>query len=175
MAHVIEGNYSGKDLSIGIVVSRFNEFVTKSMLEGALNELRRAGTSETSITVTWVPGAYEIPLACQTLAQMKTPDALIAIGCIIRGETTHYEHLAQTVCDGLQKVALDSNMPIGFGIITVENMAQAMDRAGGKQGNKGRDAARSALEMIHLIRELKRTSASEVAIQELMTREFEKK
>ena len=174
MAEVIEGNYSGEGLRFGVVVSRFNELITKGMLEGALNELRRSGVSDTALHVVWVPGAYEIPLTCQTLCQSKEIDALIAIGCIIRGETTHYEHLAQSVCDGVQKVALEQNVPIGFGIITVENMAQAIDRAGGKQGNKGRDAARGALEMVRLIQELKSGPEREVTLKRLIEQEFKK-
>lgn len=174
MAEVIEGNYSGEGLRFGIVVSRFNELITKAMLEGALNELRRSGVSDTALHVVWVPGAYEIPLACQAVCQSKEIDALIAIGCIIRGETTHYEHLAQSVCGGIQKVALEQNMPIGFGIITVEDMAQAIDRAGGKQGNKGRDAARGALEMTRLIQELKSGSEREIVLKQLIEQEFKK-
>jgi len=174
MAEIIEGKYSAEGLRFGIVVSRFNEFVTKDMLEGALNELRRFGVSDTAIKVIWVPGAYEIPFACQTLCQTNELDALITIGCIIRGETSHYEHIAQSVCDGIQKVTLEQTIPIGFGVITVENMAQAVDRAGGKQGNKGRDAARSAVEMVQLIRELKPGSERETALKGLIEREFKK-
>ena len=174
MAQVIEGKYSTEGLRFGIVISRFTEFVTKDMLEGALNELRRFGVSDTALKVVWVPGAYEIPFACQTLCQSKDLDALIAIGCIIRGETSHYEHIAQSVCDGIQKVALDEKIPIGFGVITVENTAQAVDRAGGKQGNKGREAARSAIEMVQLVRELKSGPERETALKGLIEREYKK-
>ena len=167
MAEIIEGNYSGKNLRFGIVVSRFNEFVTKALLEGALNELRRSGASESALKVVWVPGAYEIPLACQVLCQSEKPDAFIALGCIIRGETTHYEHMAQSVSDGIQKVALDYQIPIGFGVITAENTAQAIDRSGGKHGNKGRDAARTALEMIQVLKQLEGKS-----FKELVDRQF---
>lgn len=154
MANVFEGIYSGEGLRFGIVVSRFNEFVTKPMLEGALNELRRSGVSEANIHVTWVPGAYEIPLAAQALAKQMECDALIAIGCIIRGETTQYEQIAASVASHLQALALQQSIPIGFGIITVENLEQAIDRAGGKHGNRGREAARSGLEMANLMRSL---------------------
>ena len=162
MAQIVEGNYSGKDLKFGIVVSRFNEWVTKSLLEGALNELRRSGASDSGIKVVWVPGAYEIPLACQMLCQSEKPDAILALGCIIRGETTHYEHMAQSVSDGIQKMALEFMIPIGFGVITAENTAQAIDRSGGKHGNKGRDAARSALEMVHVLKQLEGKSFREL-------------
>ena len=169
MAQVIEGQISGIDLKIGIVVSRFNEWVTKMMLDGALNELRRLGVSDIDIKVVWVPGAYEISLACQTLCETSKIDALIAIGCIIRGETSHYEHIAKTTCDGILKVVLDYKMPIGFGVITVENMAQAIDRAGGKHGNKGRDAAKSAVEMVRLTEALKQNK--EIHFKEIVQRE----
>ncbi|MBI4368538.1 MAG: 6,7-dimethyl-8-ribityllumazine synthase [Candidatus Omnitrophica bacterium] len=173
MAHVMEGKYAGgSPFSFGVVVSRFNELVTKTMLEGALNELRRLGVSEAAIHVVWVPGAYEIPLACKTLSQSQTLDGLIALGCVIRGETSHYEHVAQSVCDGLQKVALERLIPVGYGVLTVENMAQALDRAGGKQGNKGRDAARSAFEMAALAAELHEGKEKEEKLKEFLEREF---
>ena len=175
MAEIIEGNFVGaEDLRIGIVVSRFNEFITKALLEGALNELRRHGISDAAISVVWVPGAHEIPLACQTLSSAKNPDALVAISCIIRGETSHYAYLAKSVCDGIQKVALEQNTPIGFGVITAENITQAMNRAGGKQGNKGRDAAKSAIEMAQIIRTLKQEKEKETTLKTLMEREFQK-
>ncbi|MBI4395175.1 MAG: 6,7-dimethyl-8-ribityllumazine synthase [Candidatus Omnitrophica bacterium] len=174
MAHIIEGEYSGKDLRVGIVVSRFNEFVTKSMLEGALNELRRAGVSDADIHVVWVPGAYEIPFASQSLLESNKFDALVAIGCVIRGETSHYQHLAQAVCDGVQKVALERKIPIGFGVITVESMAQAIERAGGKHGNKGRDAAKSALEMVHIVRKFQTGGEKEITFKKLIEQEFKK-
>ena len=174
MARVIEGNYSGEGLRVGVVVSRFNEFVTKLMLDGAVNELRRAGVSEAALSVVWVPGAYEIPLACQNLCRSEKFDALVAIGCIIRGETSHYEHIAQSVCDGVQEVSLALSIPIGFGVITVEDVAQAMDRAGGKQGNKGRDAARSALEMTQVLRKMKGGEERETTFKELIAQQFRK-
>ena len=174
MAQIIEGKYSGEGLRFGIVASRFNEFVTKDMLDGALNEFRRFGVLDTALKVVWVPGAFEIPFACQALCQSDLLDGLVAVGCIIRGETSHYEHIAQSVCDGIQKVTLEENIPIGFGVITVENMAQAVDRAGGKQGNKGREAAKSAIEMVQLLRELKSESERETAFKELIKQEFKK-
>ena len=155
MAHLHEGTFSSAGLRFGIAVSRFNEFITKPMFEGALNELRRAGVPETLIHVAWVPGAYEIPLACQTLVEQQQCDALIAIGCIIRGDTSHYEHIAQSVANHLQTLVREKSVPIGFGVITVENLEQAIDRAGGKHGNKGRDAARSSLEMANLMRQMR--------------------
>ena len=175
MAEIIEGSYSGEGLRFGIVVSRFNEFVTKAMLDGALNELRRSGVSDTALHVVWVPGAFEIPLACQSLCQTKSFDALVAIGCVIRGETSHYEHIAKSVLEGIQKVALEYNIPIGLGILTVENMAQAIDRAGGKHGNKGRNAAKSAVEMAQLVRELENRQERETRLKQLIDQELKKK
>ncbi|MBI1978234.1 MAG: 6,7-dimethyl-8-ribityllumazine synthase [Candidatus Omnitrophica bacterium] len=174
MTHIFEGEYSARGLKIGIIASRFNEAVTKVMVEGALNELRRLGASETDLYVMWIPGAYEIPLACQSFCESKKPDAIVAIGCIIRGETSHYEHIAQSVCDGLQKVALEQAVPVGLAVLTVETMAQALDRAGGKHGNKARDAARSAVEMARLIQGLKNREDKQVQLKELLNREFRK-
>jgi 6,7-dimethyl-8-ribityllumazine synthase len=172
VANVTEEIHLGTGLKIGIVVSRFNEWVTKPMLEGALNELRRSGVSDADIEVVWVPGAYEIPLACQTLCEVKSLSALVAIGCIIRGETSHYEQIAQSVCDGIQRVALKLKIPIGLGVLTVDDMAQAIDRAGGKHGNKGRDAARSALEMANLIRQLRQEEKKGGLLKDLMEQEI---
>jgi 6,7-dimethyl-8-ribityllumazine synthase len=175
MAEVFEGNLTAKGKSFGIVVSRFNEYVTKSMLEGALNELRRSGVSESQMYVTWVPGAHEIPFACQILVEEKKPNALITLGCIIRGETTHYEHLAQSVTDGIQSVALKYHIPVSLGVLTVENLQQAIDRAGGKIGNKGRDAAKSVIEMACLVEQLKNDTGKEAKIKELINQAFPEK
>src|SRR3989338_6277131 len=161
MTEVFEGLNLGKGKTFGIVVSRFNEYITKALLEGALNELRRVEVLDTDIFVTWVPGAHEIPIACQMLIEDRNPDAVITLGCIIRGETTHYEHLAQSVCDSIQNTALKFNTPISFGVITVENVQQAIDRSGGKVGNKGRDAAKSAIEMAQLAEKLRKKSGKE--------------
>lgn len=169
MAEIIEGHLSGTGLKIGIVVSRFNEYITKALLDGAMNELRRLGVSDVNIQVVWLPGAYEIPFGCQTLCESKKLDAVITLGCVIRGETSHYEHIAQSVADGVIKIALEQKMPIGFGVLTVENMAQAIDRSGGKHGNKGRDAARSAIEMAQITATLKPNK--EIQFKELIERE----
>ena len=151
MPRVFEGEMNAAGLKFGIVVSRFNEIVTKAMLEGALNELRRAGASEEDLSVVWVSGAYEIPLALHALATSQKPEALIALGCIIKGETDHYAHIADSVCRGVEKISLGEKVPIGFGVLTVEDMGQALDRSGGKTGNRGRDAARTALEMARVL------------------------
>lgn len=170
MATVREGDLIGKGKRFGIVVSRFNEFVTKQLLDGALNQLRRSGIQDVDIEVLWVPGAFEIPLALQSLAKRgrcgdsthrKTLSpfgivsfhALIALGCIIRGETSNYKHIAQSTTDAISRVMMDYQIPVGFGLLTVTNFDQATARSGGKHGNKGREAALSAIEMVNLLNE----------------------
>lgn len=174
MARVIEGDHSGLGLRVAIVVSRFNEWVTRSMLEGALNELRRARVRDSDIIVVWVPGAYEIPVASQKLAETEKPDAMIVLGCIIRGETSHYEHIAESVVSGMQRVALEKKMPVGFGVLTVETIQQAIDRAGGKSGNRGREAARSALEMARLIERVEDQSEKGERLDQLLENELKR-
>lgn len=148
----IEGNFDTAGLKLGIVVSRWNEFITKALLDGALDELRRHGADAAQITVVHVPGSFEIPLALNSLAQTKQYAALIALGCIIRGATTHYDHIASAVTSGINSVMLESGIPISFGVITVESIEQAIERAGSKAGNKGSEAALVALEMANLLR-----------------------
>jgi 6,7-dimethyl-8-ribityllumazine synthase len=166
MARIIEGKLNGSDLNVGLVVSRFNEFVTKPLLDGALNELRRFGVAEVNMTVAWVSGAFEIPVTLETMCQSKRYDALVALGCIIRGETSHYEHIAQSVTDQIQKISIQWKMPIGFGVLTVENTDQAIDRTGGKAGHRGRDAVQSVLDTVHVLRGLSDLGQKEKAIQD---------
>lgn len=151
MARVREGELSGKGKRFSIVVSRFNELVTKQLLEGALNYLRRAGVLESDIEVTWVPGAFEIPIAVKVCIMSSEPNAIVALGCIIRGETSNYEHISQAVTNQISQLAVENQVPIGFGILTVDSLDQAITRSGGKFGNKGTEAAESALEMINLL------------------------
>ena len=153
MARVHEGELTAKGKRFGVVVSRFNEAITKELLDGTLNHLRRSGVSEAAIQVAWVPGAFEIPLALKQISESK-PDGLIALGCIIRGETSNYAHIAQSVTDGIQRVMLDCRIPVGFGLLTVENFDQAIARSGGKVGNKGREAAQSAIEMANVLAQI---------------------
>ncbi|MDI6778023.1 MAG: 6,7-dimethyl-8-ribityllumazine synthase [Patescibacteria group bacterium] len=136
----------GSKLKIGIVVSQFNDNITKSMLEGALETLKENKVKKENIKIVWVPGSFEIPLACQRLAETKKFDALVAIGCVIKGETDHYYYIANTASDGIMEVVLDYNLPIGFGVITVNNLKQAKARSRGRH-NKGREAAEAALIM----------------------------
>ncbi|MBI1976198.1 MAG: 6,7-dimethyl-8-ribityllumazine synthase [Candidatus Omnitrophica bacterium] len=144
------GSYDGKNKRFAIVIARFNEFITKQLLEGALDTLLRHGVKEPDIEVTWVPGAFEIPMAAQKIARGKKIDAIITLGAVIRGETPHFDYVCGESAKGIAQVALQTGVPVAYGIITAENTEQAIDRAGLKQGNKGRDAAMTALEMANL-------------------------
>jgi 6,7-dimethyl-8-ribityllumazine synthase len=155
MARVLEGVLSAKGLSFGIVASRFNEFITARLLEGALDALRRHGAEEDRITIARVPGAYEIPLVAKRMAAAGRYDALICLGTVIRGATPHFEYIASEVAKGVAMVGLDTGVPIAFGVLTTDSIEQAVERAGTKAGNKGFDAACSAIEMANLLRELK--------------------
>lgn len=152
---IVEGHLTAEGLSFGIVVSRWNDFITKALLEGALDALKRHGADEAKITVAWVPGSFEIPVAAKTMAQTGRFDALIALGCVIRGATTHYDHIAGGVTSGLNSLALESGLPVAFGVLTVESIEQAIERAGSKAGNKGAEAALVAVEMANLLKKLK--------------------
>ncbi|ASS92466.1 MAG: 6,7-dimethyl-8-ribityllumazine synthase [Bacillaceae bacterium] len=150
----IEGHLVGKDLKIGIVVSRFNEFITSKLLSGAIDALIRHGVSESDIDVAWVPGAFEIPLVSKKLAESKKYDAVIALGTVIRGSTTHYDYVCNEAAKGIANASLQTGVPVIFGVVTTENIEQAIERAGTKAGNKGWDAALSAIEMANLIKSL---------------------
>src|SRR5581483_7322361 len=150
----LAGHLTAQGLSFGIVVSRFNEFITKALLEGALDALRRHGADEGHITVAWVPGSFEIPVAAKALAQSGRFDGIIALGCVIRGATTHYDHIASAVTSGLSSLALESGLPVAFGVLTVESIEQGIERAGSKAGNKGAEAALVAVEMANLLKQL---------------------
>lgn len=152
----VEGLLTAQGLAIGIVVSRWNEFLTKALLEGALDALRRHGADEERITVAWVPGSFEIPVAAKVMAQSGRYDALVALGCVIRGATTHYDHIASAVTGGLSSLALESSLPVAFGVLAVESIEQGIERSGSKMGNKGAEAALVAVEMANLLRELRK-------------------
>ena len=149
-----EGNISGKNLTFAIVVARFNEFITSKLLSGALDALKRHEAAEENISVVWVPGAFEIPLVAKKMAEKKIFDAIICLGAVIRGATTHYDYVCNEVSKGIAQVGLQSGVPTIFGIVTTENIQQAIERAGTKSGNKGFDAAISAMEMANLFKEL---------------------
>lgn len=152
---IVEGHLTATGLSFGIIVSRWNDFITKALLEGALDALKRHGADESRITVAWVPGSFEIPVAAKAMAQTGKFDALVALGCVIRGATTHYDHIAGGVTSGLNSLALETGLPIAFGVLTVESIEQAIERAGSKAGNKGAEAALVAVEMADLLKKLK--------------------
>ena len=154
MPKVHEGNLDAKGLSFGIVVSRFNDFITSRLLEGCLDALRRHGADEKKIEVAWVPGTFEIPLVTKKLAAAKGRSAVICLGALIRGSTPHFDYLAAEVTKGMAQVALDSGMPVINGVITCDTIEQAIERAGTKVGNKGADAAASAIEMANLFGKL---------------------
>jgi 6,7-dimethyl-8-ribityllumazine synthase len=151
---VYEGVLRGEGLRFGIVVSRFNEFISNRLLAGARDCLLRHGASEAEIDVAWVPGALEIPLAAQKLARSKSYDAVICLGAVIRGGTPHFEYVAAEVAKGVAQIQLETGLPVVFGVLTTDTIEQAVERAGTKSGNKGWDAAMSALEMANLVRVL---------------------
>ena len=154
MGNLFEGVLLGKGLKFGMVVSRFNEFITKKLLEGAQDALLRHGVSDGDVDVAWVPGSFEIPLVAKKLAQAKRYDAIICLGAVIRGATPHFEYIAAEVTKGIAKVGLETGLPISYGIITADSLEQAIERAGTKAGNKGFDAAVDAIEMANLLRSI---------------------
>ena len=156
MSHtVIEGALTGSGLRIGIAVARFNSLITDCLLAGALAGLRRHGVAEAAITVVSVPGAWELPLVIATLAESGKYDGLIALGAVIRGDTPHFEYVAGEAAKGIGQAMMQAKTPVVFGVLTTNTLEQAMDRAGGKSGNKGFDAAAIVIEMANLLRELK--------------------
>ncbi len=155
MTKVIEGNLIAKGKKFCIVASRFNDFITKELISGCQDTLVRHGMQNEDLTIAWVPGAFEIPTLAQRLAKSKAYDAIICLGTVIRGSTPHFEYIAAEVAKGVAKISLDSGMPVIFGIITADTIEQAIERAGTKDGNKGRDAAVSAIEMANLLDKVK--------------------
>lgn len=151
MVRIIEGNLIGDQHKIGIVISRFNEFITSKLLSGCLDALYRHGVSADNIDIAWVPGAFEIPLAAQKMAS-KDYDAVICLGAVIRGATPHFEYVSAEVTKGVAQVGLNSGKPVIYGVVTTDTIEQAIERAGTKAGNKGVDAAVSAIEMINLFK-----------------------
>ena len=149
----VRGNFSGKGKKIAIIISRFNEFISNQLFSGCLDALKKSGVSEENISVFWTPGAFEIP---QVLSKLDTKkfDALIALGAVIRGETPHFDYIAAEVSKGVARFAQDKKVPVIFGVITADTVEQAVERSGTKQGNKGRDAALSALEMADIYSQL---------------------
>ena len=149
-----EGNLVAQDMKVGIVVARFNEFITSRLLGGALDGLKRRGVEEEHIHTAWVPGAFEIPLIASKMAKSGNYDAVICLGAVIRGSTSHYDYVCNEVSKGIAAVSLETGVPVMFGVITTENIEQAIERSGSKAGNKGFECAEGAVEMVNLIRSL---------------------
>lgn len=153
-AKTFEGDLVCRNSKFALVVARFNSFITQSLLEGAVDALKRHGAQDNEMEVIWVPGAYELPLAVKRLADLKKYDAIVALGCVIRGGTPHFEYVAGECVKGLSQVMMQYGIPVSFGVLTVDTIDQAVERAGTKAGNKGVDAAMSAVEMVNLLRQL---------------------
>ena len=152
MANVYEGFITGKGLKFGIVVARFNEFITSKLLGGALDTLHRHEADDDNIDVAWVPGAFEIPVVAKKMAESKKYDAVLCLGAVIRGATSHYDYVCNEVSKGVAQVGLQTGVPTIFGVVTTENIEQAVERAGTKAGNKGSDAAMAGMEMANLLK-----------------------
>ena len=150
--NVLEGKLVSSEMKIGIVVSRFNEFITSRLLSGAVDALSRHDVADDCIDVAWVPGAFEIPLFASKMAKSGKYDAVICLGAVIRGNTSHYDYVCNEVSKGIAQVSIQSGIPVMFGVVTTENIEQAIERAGTKAGNKGYDAAMGAIEMVNLLR-----------------------
>jgi len=153
-----DGQLRGDGLRVGIAAARFNDFITERLLSGARDGLVRHGVDESSITVAWAPGAFELPLVAQRMATSGEYDAVICLGAVIRGATGHYEHVAGQCAAGIQRVQLDTGVPVVFGVLTTETVEQAIERAGTKAGNKGFESAMTAIEMADLLRQLPKRS-----------------
>jgi 6,7-dimethyl-8-ribityllumazine synthase len=154
MVKTYEGQLKGDGIKVGIVVGRFNEFISSKLLDGALDGLKRHGVAEEDIELAWVPGSFEIPLTAQRMAASDKYDGIIALGAVIRGETPHFDYVSAEVSKGIAKVGLDEEKPIIFGVLTTDTIEQAISRAGTKSGNKGYDAAVSLIEMVNLFKEI---------------------
>ena len=151
-----EGKLVSQDIKVGIVVARFNEFITSKLLGGAIDGLKRENVKEEDIEVAWVPGAFEIPLIASKMAKSGKYDAVICLGSVIRGSTSHYDYVCNEASKGIAAASMESGIPIMFGVLTTENIEQASERAGSKAGNKGYDCALGAIEMVNLIREIEK-------------------
>ena len=150
----IEGKLTASGIKVGIVAARFNEFITSKLIGGALDGLKRHDVKEEDVDLVWVPGAFEIPVAAQKLAQSGRYDAVICLGAVIRGNTSHYDYVCAEVSKGIAQVSLSAGMPVMFGVLTTDTIEQAIERAGTKAGNKGYDCALSAIEMVNLLRQI---------------------
>ena len=154
MPRTMEGKISAEGYRFGLVVSRFNDFISSKLVEGAVDALKRHGAAEEQLLLVKVPGAFEIPLAAKKLAESGKVDAVICLGAVIRGSTPHFDYVAAEVAKGIAVVSLDTKVPVAFGVLTTDNLEQAIERAGTKSGNKGWDAALAAMEMVNLFKQL---------------------
>ncbi len=154
MSKKITGKLDATGLRFALVASRFNEFITSRLLAGARDALIRHKADEKNLTDVWVPGSWELPLAAKALAECGKYDAVVCLGCVMRGDTTHHEHIGGEAAKGIAQVTLETGVPIGFGVLTTDNLEQSIERAGSKAGNKGADAALGALEMVTLLKEI---------------------
>ena len=155
------GTLDGRGLKVGLVVARFNDFIVDRLLKGALDALERHGVADADVTVARVPGSLELPLTAQAMARAKRHDAIVCLGCVIRGETSHYDQVVSEVARGISRAALDSGIPVTFGVVTAENLQQAIERAGAKSGNRGWDAALAAIEMAAVLKSIRATGGSQ--------------
>jgi len=154
MVNVIEGQLVAKGMRFAIIASRFNEFISSKLMEGAIDALVRHDASKKDITVCWVPGAFEMPVVAKKLAVTGAYDAIICVGAVIRGATAHFDYVANEVSKGIATVSLDTGVPVSFGVLTTDNIEQAIERAGTKAGNKGFESAMAAIEMVSLFKEI---------------------
>ena len=154
MARILEGGMSSKGLKFVLIVSRFNDFISSKLKDGAMDALLRSGAEDEDIDIVMVPGSFEMPLVAKVLAKSGKYDAVICLGAVIRGATPHFDYVASEAAKGIARAAIDGEIPVAFGVITADNLEQAIERAGTKSGNKGRDAALTAIEMANLLREL---------------------
>lgn len=155
MSRTLTGRIDGAGMRIGVVVGRFNEFVTNPMLDGALDTLRRHGVADDAVTVAWTPGSFEIPLVARRMAESGGYDAVICLGAVIRGSTPHFDYVSAQMSSGIFRAGYDSGVPVIFGVLTTNTVEEAIDRSGAKSGNKGRDAAVAAIEMADLLRQIR--------------------
>ena len=153
--NILEGKVVAEGMKVGIVVARFNEFITSKLLSGAIYGLVRHDVNEDDVDVAWVPGAFEIPLVASKMAKSRKYDAVICLGAVIRGSTSHYDYVCNEVSKGIAAVSMENDIPVMFGVITTENIEQAIERSGSKAGNKGYECALGAIEMVNLIRKIK--------------------
>ncbi len=153
--NILEGKVVAEGMKVGIVVARFNEFITSKLLSGAIDGLVRHDVNEDDVDVAWVPGAFEIPLVASKMAKSRKYDAVICLGAVIRGSTSHYDYVCNEVSKGIAAVSMENDIPVMFGVITTENIEQAIERSGSKAGNKGYECAIGAIEMVNLIRKIK--------------------